>query len=436
MKKPIIIYAMRNLPPEVQAVTFAKTSRSPASFEEIADEVTEASSAEFNDKWVVGYGHSSVAEHAVLHIALENISMLGAKAVEDNRLASYTEKSTRYQVYADDSFYTPEEILGTPYESKYNALMELLMKSYQKWHATLVQDLITKDALKHGQARSKACDMIRGILPVSTTTNVGMTINARALAHTIRKLRSTTNKEFLSIANSLHATGHTEVPTLLKYTDGYHRPWPKNHIMDMISNGFPNHNGTKIVPADVHQTFPFESFSADLVKQIFENWNEWDPWPEELELMVGSMCLRMPFTILRDIQRHRMCSQSYTMPKPEYGVSMPSGIRRLGVIREFLELAAKTRLLSITMRKDGLQDIEMYPLMMCYNVYNLMHLNMREYLHMYVLRTTSAGDPEYVKLIESTFPLMTKTVKGINHIEEAIKKAKDVRQEKRQNKSN
>ena len=83
--------------PETIAVAFAKTSRSPESFKVIADELNDAKSAEFNEKWVVGYGHSSVAEHAVLHIAVENLSRLAVECLESNRLASYTEKSTRYQ---------------------------------------------------------------------------------------------------------------------------------------------------------------------------------------------------------------------------------------------------------------------------------------------------------------------------------------------------
>jgi len=90
------IYLMTDLPPEVVAVAFAKTSRSPDPFDQIATELTETKSAEFHEKWVVGYGHASVAEHAVLSMAIENVSILAAKAIEDNRLASYTEKSTRY----------------------------------------------------------------------------------------------------------------------------------------------------------------------------------------------------------------------------------------------------------------------------------------------------------------------------------------------------
>src|SRR3970040_1336856 len=83
----------KNLSPETIAVTFAKTSRSPQSFREIAAELNDEKSAEFHEKWVVGYGHASVAEHAVLHIAFENVSRLAIEAIESNRLPSHTGKS-------------------------------------------------------------------------------------------------------------------------------------------------------------------------------------------------------------------------------------------------------------------------------------------------------------------------------------------------------
>src|SRR5512133_27719 len=99
--------------PETIAVAFAKTSRSPESFDHIAAELTEEKSAEVNEKWVVGYGHSSVAEHAVLHLAVENISRLAVECLESNRLASYTEKSTRYQKWSARDFYIPPELNGS-----------------------------------------------------------------------------------------------------------------------------------------------------------------------------------------------------------------------------------------------------------------------------------------------------------------------------------
>ncbi len=110
MTKPRRIYLLspRDLSPETIAVAFAKTSRSPEAFDVIAAELTDARSAKFHEKWVVGYGHASVAEHAVLHLALENVSRLAIETIEGNRLASYTEKSTRYQQWDADAFIYPK----------------------------------------------------------------------------------------------------------------------------------------------------------------------------------------------------------------------------------------------------------------------------------------------------------------------------------------
>ncbi len=44
------IYLLKDLSPEVKAVTFAKCSRSPDSFKDIAKELTETKSSEFHEK--------------------------------------------------------------------------------------------------------------------------------------------------------------------------------------------------------------------------------------------------------------------------------------------------------------------------------------------------------------------------------------------------
>src|SRR5512139_3716413 len=110
-ERQVYLLDPQRIDPETIAVAFAKTSRSPQTFSTIAAELTAEKSAEFHEKWVVGYGHSSVAEHAVLHIAIENVSRLAVETIESNRLASYTEKSTRYQKWAPDEFFTPPELL-------------------------------------------------------------------------------------------------------------------------------------------------------------------------------------------------------------------------------------------------------------------------------------------------------------------------------------
>ncbi|MEK7102148.1 MAG: hypothetical protein AAB912_00780, partial [Patescibacteria group bacterium] len=79
------IFALVGLPPEVLAVAMAKYSRSQEGIKYTIDELTEEKSAAFHEKWVLGYGDASVADMAMVAIALENVSILASKVVEDNR---------------------------------------------------------------------------------------------------------------------------------------------------------------------------------------------------------------------------------------------------------------------------------------------------------------------------------------------------------------
>ena len=95
--------------PEQIATIFAMTSRSPDTFDTIAERVSEAKSAEFMRRVYLNYGHASVGEHAHIAIAVEGISRLAADAIEDNRLASFTEQSSRYQPIDAESYYPGNE---------------------------------------------------------------------------------------------------------------------------------------------------------------------------------------------------------------------------------------------------------------------------------------------------------------------------------------
>src|SRR5512139_3616042 len=128
--REIYLLSPRQLSPETIAVAFAKTSRSPESFRDIAAELSEEKSAQFHEKWVVGYGHASVAEHAVLHIAFENVSRIAIESIESNRLASYTEKSTRYQKWEPEDFFIQPELAGSPLKDEYVQTVEMLFQAY------------------------------------------------------------------------------------------------------------------------------------------------------------------------------------------------------------------------------------------------------------------------------------------------------------------
>jgi thymidylate synthase ThyX len=211
--------------PETIAVAFAKTSRSPLSFDEIAADLNAEKSADFNEKWVVGYGHASVAEHAVLHIAIENISRLAVETIEANRLASYTEKSTRYQNWDQQAFYTPAELDGHPIAQEYQDTCSALFNLYrdcqpllqtQKAQECPQQPGESNEAFKH-RLRSSALDVARYLLPAASLANLGMTANARMLEHAISKMLSSPLEEVLQIGKTVKETACTSVPTLIKY---------------------------------------------------------------------------------------------------------------------------------------------------------------------------------------------------------------------------
>lgn len=215
------------LKPEVIAVAFAKTSRSPESFREIAAELTDEKSASFHEKWVVGYGHASVAEHAILHIAVENISRLAIETLESNRLASYTEKSTRYQKWGPEDFFVPPELKNHPLAGDYLQTCRKLLEAYQK-SLPPIRDLIASqtprqpdetDATFERRIRTAYIDVCRFFLPASALANVGMTLNARALEHALNKMLSHPLAEVRSMGEEIKLVARQEVPTLLKYAD-------------------------------------------------------------------------------------------------------------------------------------------------------------------------------------------------------------------------
>jgi thymidylate synthase ThyX len=226
-ERDIYLLSPRALSPETIAVAFAKTSRSPESFRAIAAELSDEQSAKFHEKWVVGYGHASVAEHAVLHIAFENVSRLAIESIEGNRLASYTEKSTRYQKWGSDDFFIPRELEGHPLREEYVDTIRFLFRTYAESLEpvrSLVLEQIPrrdneKDEAWDRRIRSKYVDVCRFLLPAAALANVGMTANARVLESMIRKMLSHELMEVREIGEKVKEVAKAETPTLVKYAD-------------------------------------------------------------------------------------------------------------------------------------------------------------------------------------------------------------------------
>lgn len=226
-ERDIYLLSPRALSPETIAVAFAKTSRSPESFREIAAELSDEKSAQFHEKWVVGYGHASVAEHAVLHLAFENVSRVAIETIEGNRLASYTEKSTRYQKWGMDDFTIPPELDGHPLRDEFVDTVRLLFSTYAE-SLDPVKNLIVErtprrenesDEAYDRRIRSQYVDRCRFLLPAAANANVGMTANARVIEMTIRKMLSHPLEEVRQIGEKMKEVSKAETPTLVKYAD-------------------------------------------------------------------------------------------------------------------------------------------------------------------------------------------------------------------------
>jgi len=357
-ERDIYLLSPRALSPETIAVAFAKTSRSPESFRDIAVELSEESSAKFHEKWVVGYGHASVAEHAVLHLAFENVSRLAIETIEGNRLASYTEKSTRYQRWGLDDFWIPSELDGHPFHDEYVDTIRLLFKTYAD-SLTPVQSLIferfprrenEKDEAWDRRIRSKYVDVCRFILPAAALANVGMTANARVIENTIRKMLSHELAEVRNIGETTKEVSKAETPTLVKYADVV--PYLTETINDLTSRKSEivsrksdswcclidyDHNGeNKVLAAALyrfgemayadalsHVESLTEEAKAKLAESLLGRLGKYDVPLRELEYCTYTFDLVMDQGAYAEFKRHRMMTQTPQRLTTRLGYATP-----------------------------------------------------------------------------------------------------------------
>lgn len=432
------IYTLEGLSPEIRAVTFAKCSRSPESFADIAKELTEEKSSEFHEKWVVGYGHSSVAEHAVLSLALENVSILATKVIEDNRLASYTEKSTRYQVFDRDKYYKPKKLmassLGPPYEETANFLFDTytdLVAKVMDYVKTKIQKTEEMtDKMYETACKAKACDIVRYILPTATLTNLGMTVNARNLEHAIAKLLSHPLEEMQDIGRELKEAAKKSTPTLIKYADAntYLEETEKS-LADLtknilgVENVAPQENEAKLVAHDddaldrvitpllyKHANLPYPKI-AEKVKNLpqvekekildeaLKRMGQFDRPLRELEHTYYTFDILMDYGAFRDVQRHRICTQTNQEIAPDYGYAIHEDIVAAGFQKKYEECmkrAAETyRKIFAEFPKEA-----QYILPLAFRKRVLITWNLRELFHFIPLRSSKRGHISYRRIAQ------------------------------------
>lgn len=423
--RSIYLLNPKELSPETIAVAFAKTSRSPKSFSAIAKELSDESSADFHEKWVIGYGHASVAEHAVLHIAVENISRLAVETLEGNRLASYTEKSSRYQKWKSDSFYQPAELAeNQELSTKYQDTCRFLFDTYEKAIPAVkfvVENLDpchkdeNPDAWQQ-RIRSDYVDVCRYLLPASSLANVGVTINGRALEYAIQKMVSHPLEEVRSLGEEIKSVAEQNIPTLVKYA------LPSEYIQSFyqdlpaISNSHPSLppeiSSCRLISFDpdgeervlAAGLYRFGSLSyqqylqivqemtsvqrESLARSLLSNRSRFDVPIRELEHTSFTFDVVLDQGAYFELKRHRMMTQTPQPLTTALGYAMPRKFVLAGLQDSFMQ--------AIEMVEATFDELQQYnPHLAAYvvpNAYNrrvLLTMNLRTIFHLVNLRAAS-----------------------------------------------
>src|SRR5467141_3209310 len=254
------VFALRNLPEVVKGALFSRYSRTEKSlrrvlldefinepdsgFDALAasgadrdDMVAVRRAEEFYERVLVGYGDDSVAELAGAHFAVEQASTLAAKALEDSRIGiSPLEKSTRYVRFdrrAVDGkylYYRGSELTSPDYEPAAEVLFETYSKlvepATQAIRDHFPQEKGETDRAWKAATRAKALDLLRGLLPAGTLTNLGLFGNGRAFEYLITKMAAHELPECQRLAGDLHRELDAVIPSFVKRAldERYGRP--------------------------------------------------------------------------------------------------------------------------------------------------------------------------------------------------------------------
>ena len=165
------IFVLKNLPEIVKGALFSRYSRSSKSLRRILiDEFVgrELEKADaFYERVLIGYGDDSIAELAGTHIALENVSILATKYLEDSRIGiSPLEKSTRY-VYFDkkingDWLYLKEEkIMDSKFGDEYIKACNFLFERYSELIPKISKYIMEKNPQGEGISERAYSSTIR-----------------------------------------------------------------------------------------------------------------------------------------------------------------------------------------------------------------------------------------------------------------------------------
>ena len=436
------------------------------------------SAQNFYDRILDGYGDDSIGELGGAHLALENISILATKTVQDARIGgSPLEKSTRYVSFADKikltsgkeefRFYQEPTLLNSVHRDLYLETCRNLFETYIRFtepirkhvRKQLPRDPEISQAAYERSLQARAYDIIRGLLPSATLTNMGVFGNGRFFETLITKLRTEPIKELNEIGQFSYEELTKVIPSFVRRADAEHRyfqdfrnfgqaqqelvrNFAETHLGQLKANttesvrliDFDPEAETKLLAALLysHSGLPLqqirESVSAmpdtekiKLIEQTIDLRDHRRHKPERgLEMVFYTFDILGDYGMYRDLQRHRMLTQERQPLTTRYGYDTPDEIEDAGLGVEYHETMSRSADAFETIAKDFPHEAQ-YVVPMSYNIRWYVNINLRALIWLTEIRSTPQGHTGYRRIAQEMFrkveaaqPLLAKYMKFVD----------------------
>ncbi|PIS05205.1 MAG: thymidylate synthase [Candidatus Buchananbacteria bacterium CG10_big_fil_rev_8_21_14_0_10_42_9] len=472
------IFGLRNLPEVVKGALFSRYSRTDKSlrrvlldefinepemgFSEIVgfaksqgeDQMVATQKAEeFYDRVLVGYGDDSVAELGSAHIAIENVTHVATKFMEDSRIGlDPLEKSTRY-VYYDEKvngkykFYRPADIMQSEFAKDYEDYLNLLFETYSEWRkpmrkmikAKFPQDPETTDRAYKSTVKAKVCDSLRPLLPVGTVTNMGFFGNGRAFEYLLLKMFASDFQEVCDIAEVMNKELNKLIPSFVKRANNERGQATQKYLRDTrakvkeLAEKFVSVTNTQNEPQVTLVDYDQDAENKIAADIIFANKEvslakaheiakklSGEEKTELLNAYSGARQNRFhrpgrafeetfytfevvaDINAFRDIHRHRMLTQERQPYTTAHGFITPPEIIEAGTVDEYKKIMSQAHDLYQKIAPQFPHSAQ-YLVPMGYLIRWRMKMNLREAYHLLELRSVPQGHPTYRKIAQDMY---------------------------------
>lgn len=206
-----------NEKPEAVVATAGKLCYSKSDIKSLADKQTEESINKFVDM-LSSLGHESPIEHISFTFGIEGVSRACTHQLVRHRLASYSQQSQRYVDLSETYKYiTPPAI------KEDEELLELYEKAndeifgFYKELSNKLENKYIEEGMKEKDAKKRAIEDARYILPNACETKIIVTMNARELLHFFKeRCCNRAQWEIREVANQMLDLCLEVAPTVFK----------------------------------------------------------------------------------------------------------------------------------------------------------------------------------------------------------------------------